>query len=531
VKKTTVVRKWLIICLLVSIVVVLFNVYWRRLNREQTIGAIVAIPAPRFVSRAICRRADAEARGELYQILGNPDLHQFHHNAFRVLGYIGDRSDVDRILSFVSKQSGKSLSDEEEDVLESAVDALGVLGRRGYSEATNALRRMSQPEYASQIRLAMHDDYDLRDAGGLTSELEFIVWCFKARTMAGEDVSAEAAVIVKTIDHDQLRRTMIYRSASSGMKQTCWEIYLSEFLPVARGNRRHFEEAYRKRFATDADTKDNLAVAVELTDPEVDRLIAIGDASVVPLLRGRLDAQLSLPAGQRSLRFALAVQGLAAFQDDTHFQPLRAAYESTGTSVTDRSVCASYLARNATADHVALMQEIMGDEAVSSHSRWEAAYSLWRLSEPTGGQFLLQQYDLYRVEARTRSIQHLAGARTKLATIYDGKIIEELLERIPAEPDQRLKNNIQTLVNRMRMNNEPIDRLKECAADASWKNASKRYEAIEVLGQKATPELVPFLESLAPFTGDNVPPLQEHVFHEEVSAAIGHIRRSHWKEN
>jgi hypothetical protein len=143
---------------------------------------------------------------------------------------------------------------------------------------------------------------------------------------------------------------------------------------------------------------------------------------------------------------------------------------------------------------------------------------------------LLLQYDLYRLERKTTNPWMMDSVREALERIYDEEIISALKSRLATETDDRMQNNINTLVDRMRMNNEPIDRLKEFAADAAWNNANKRYQAVEVLGQKANPDLIPFLESLGPFDGDNVPNGQSSLFREEANKAIGSIRRRHWKD-
>jgi hypothetical protein len=501
----------------------------RWLTADQTVGLVVA--DRHLIDASACAKANPSARHQIYAILCNQEFQEIHPRGYQLLGYIGDERDVAVLADFVDSKRSRTLNQLEQRKLSTVVHALGVLARRNVLGARAELSRISDASYAKGIRLAYNEDHDLTKVGGLTSQLGFLAWCLKARACSGDSITDDVTSVLSGISEEPLRSVMARRVSSARFWEIRLETRVREHLPISDAVRKGFEREFQGY-----SNRQLLAVNQfgggdnENTYLEIQNLIDAGNSSVVPELRRYFTEELDKPAEHRSSRFSIAIAGLSAFHDGQSLGLVKLVYEDTAATVYDRSTAAIYLSRIATADDVTLLQQIMWDQVLSMPARCEAAKALWRLGDASGGEFLLEQYDLYRLELRSRPHQNIAGVRSTLESLFDQKLIDALLERIPSEPDQRLKNNITTLVDRMRMNDEPIDRLKEFAADAAWNNANKRYQAVEVLGQKANPDLIPFLESLGPFDGDNVPNGQSSLFREEANKAIGSIRRRHWKD-
>ncbi|MEO8497733.1 MAG: HEAT repeat domain-containing protein, partial [Planctomycetota bacterium] len=475
------------------------------------------------------------------EILERQELSDFHTNAIIMLGYIGSDADVKKFEGIVGNFSG-NLDDVERIRLARLLDALGIMFRRGIATAGHLLDAMMNYDYWDHKSLKWYDE------GGkaVTTDADvFMRLVVNGYALSREPGIDERIAKVLTQIHDKERRkSMEYLLASRKIQSVRDDFDRAEREPVPNELRVRLGHAWNRdhqnplpaipaspeRKAAEVHEQNRVGAELERSPNSVLSSVEAGDSSVVTVLRVWLNEKSTNGSDPLPLKLSIALDGLAAFGDRASLPNLRQLYQNRDCSPVLRSKAAIGIIKMSSVEDVELLLQIMWDQSLALNARCESAKTLWQLNDASGGEFLLGQYDLYRLETRSRSVQYMAGVRSTLATIYDPKLIEELLRRIPTEPDQKMKNNITTLVTRMRMNNEPIDRLKEFAADPSWKNAGKRYEAIEVLGQQGTPELIPFLESLGPFDGENVPNGQSRMFREEANKAIGSIRRRHWKD-
>lgn len=511
------------------------------LTVDETVGTVLFRGEVPF---SLCRFGNPAAVATVRKILENQQLSDFHTNAIVMLGYIGDAQDVERLKKVVGNLSGE-LTHPERLRTARLLDALGLLHRRGIDDAGYMLDSMMYHEYWDPKPIKWYAN----GAPAVSTDADVFVRLAMNSAALSRQSGLEERIekVLAQIPAGERRDSMALMLTPKRLQRAREEVERAELEPIPP------DLKARLPFVWNGDHDNPLPISVESacqlatqpqsaeepppTEPEVPeptlqevtQQIRIGDPRVIDTLRKWLAegrSQVSRPDGKLNV----ALDGLAAFGDRESFGTIREIYEDFDASNGAKDRAAIMLSRLASTNDTELLQDILWNQTLSLIARCESAKRLSQLGDGSGNEFLLEQYDLYRLEHRTRNHQSMGNVRFVLTQVYDSKLIDDLIARLPNEPSQTMKNNIQTLVERMRMNNEPIDRLKELAADALWNNASMRYQAVEVLGQKGTPDLIPFLESLAPFEGDNIPPLQHRVFREEVDSAIGSIRRRNWSD-
>jgi len=307
--------------------------------------------------------------------------------------------------------------------------------------------------------------------------------------------------------------------------------------------------------------------AHDLSIQEAHDLIHRAHATVVDVLRGWL-RQYNASAGtdRNTQKVMLAIKGLGAFHDRASLEQLKELYGRRSIDPSIRAAAATVIARLASIDDVDLLKDITWDQRLPLTASWrapglsvgernrlllqkpgfcfarkllrgdlsprcEAAAALVRLDNELGWKFLVEQYDLYRLEHSTSLHRNMSPVRRVLEELYHPEIVSALRDRLPAEKNERMRNNITTLIDKMVVNGETLETLKRFAADPSWSQADRRYAAILALGRRGKPDLIPFLESLKPMSARDVPKAQETMFPELVSEVVAEIRRRHWNED
>jgi hypothetical protein len=115
-----------------------------RLTEEETLGVVLfANHGPAW---HLYPHANPTAKPRLYQLLNSHELDRFHGNAYRVLGYIGDEVDVDRIQQALT-ETYRDLGGFRMKSVFGAFDGLAVLARREVPGAREVLIEMRQPAY------------------------------------------------------------------------------------------------------------------------------------------------------------------------------------------------------------------------------------------------------------------------------------------------------------------------------------------------------------------------------------------------
>jgi hypothetical protein len=491
------------------------------------------------------KRTNPDAKPCLYRVLETEELWGSHHLAFLVLGYIGEGRDAQRMEAILLGWSGV-LTRRQSDSVQGMIRGLGVMSRRRVEEATAILDRMSTVKYWREADIQIYPAHAIGPS--LAPELQGIVLAAIGQSLAGR------------LDLEEIQRRMLAEVEDGEMRARLASFFnvaaLRAYLEAMRAKemrapeaaervtlRRRFQEKY-SYFRDLGDFAAELPGVSSAPDPEVAisqpvprdmlprqaiDLVNRGDSSVIAVLRDWLDAPLPPPV-PRLYRHETAAVGLGDFRDRSVLDKLRQLFDAPSSDQVLRNSAAYGLAMMATDQDAELLKQIMWHPYVLLPARCLAAGRLVEWNDDDGARhFLLLQYDLYRLESGTRGGGNMGSVRNQLESMSDPKIITSLEARVPDETHAAMKRNILTLVEAMKINGQPIETLMQFAADPAWEFASRRYTAIGALGRLGGPELIPFIETLPPWQGDNVPVGQPIVLQSAIDDAIAHIRQRYWQ--
>lgn len=124
------------------------------LTIEETLGAVfMQEVGPRgSVGWAILASANPNAKPQLYQLLHNKDIAEYHANILLMIGYIGDENDVLLLEEWHSQSFEGELSFDEFQAIRTVFSSLSTMSRRGIQPAQTLLGQMSTPDYWEQRR-------------------------------------------------------------------------------------------------------------------------------------------------------------------------------------------------------------------------------------------------------------------------------------------------------------------------------------------------------------------------------------------
>jgi WD40 repeat protein len=271
-------------------------------------------------------------------------------------------------------------------------------------------------------------------------------------------------------------------------------------------------------------------------DERLQQMVKQGDPQAVPILREWLAADCDQPNREgAAVRLVQSLHGLGLFGDRRSLVAIVGLYERADCPAPVRDAAATAVARMATSSELDLLKQMVWDIQLSMKSRCEGAVALLDLEVSEGAEFLLMQYDLYRLEFRMVSTRHLAPVWTALERLDDERILQALDARLNEERNPTMQNNIRSLKERMQLNALPLGELMEIAGATDWQSGMyRRYPAIENLGRRGTADTIPFLESLKPWKADGperarIEGQNSMILPEVVAKAVGEIRRREWR--
>jgi len=127
----------------------------QRLTVAETLGLVYASYIDSSPLK-FYRRANPEAKQYLYKILEDPAQEQFHENVWFILGYIGDKSDVNLLEKRLHEFSGP-LTSTQRKTLTGMFNSLGLMCRRGVEAACALGIKMQRPEYWDGVDFQWYD--------------------------------------------------------------------------------------------------------------------------------------------------------------------------------------------------------------------------------------------------------------------------------------------------------------------------------------------------------------------------------------
>jgi hypothetical protein len=224
-------------------------------------------------------------------------------------------------------------------------------------------------------------------------------------------------------------------------------------------------------------------------------LVEIGDPFVLSTLRtwlsdalkadGEMDVNLRTTVGA-------AVEGLKQFRDESSLVPLEALARSPGIDRWMREEAVAAIASLGLPAARPTLLEALKDEQLSEHIRCAIAAALVRIGDGAGREFLLDTYDLYLESLRRRSSDH-GISRGELEFLGDPELIKTLESKAQKEPPGVPKNNINTLLDVMRVSAMPAEQLKTVASNGGEDNLNLRLHAIRFMGTHSGPDALSFL--------------------------------------
>ena len=172
------------------------------------------------------------------------------------------------------------------------------------------------------------------------------------------------------------------------------------------------------------------------------------------------------------------------------------------------------------------------DLSLTEHTRAVAAAALVDRGVEAGRVALLGAYQRYLDLIEAGKARN-PSARDRIGRSVD----EELRKRVEAGRDARgatnrtVWNNATTLLERMEIGRAPLEDLRAWAADPSFKQGGRRYEAVETLGDRGLPADVPLLLELAPWDSQRLEnTVQARLIRERGQQAAQRIRQRLWRE-
>ncbi|MCA9173403.1 MAG: hypothetical protein KDB14_02830 [Planctomycetales bacterium] len=265
----------------------------------------------------------------------------------------------------------------------------------------------------------------------------------------------------------------------------------------------------------------------EPTPEELRARIEAADPSVVPIARrwlGKGSDVEQIP--EDDPRLVVALNGVEAYQDQESARLAGLLYRRAGGAV--RSAAAAAIAAIGTPAVLSDLKQIVWDQRLDLATRCRAAESLVQLNEDLGRQFLLLQYDLYRLELETFGGGNMGPAREALQRLGDESLRAELQRRIPTATG-KLRRNIETLLEDMQINSESIPALVARVADPTRANSYARYTALAALSRKGDHQQLALLQDLQPWQELPADHAQQVALRQAARDAVLTIRRRCWQ--
>jgi HEAT repeat protein len=274
-------------------------------------------------------------------------------------------------------------------------------------------------------------------------------------------------------------------------------------------------------------------------------LVAIPSSAVVPVLREWLTQNLAAAESGKLCRWgevAEAAKGLGRFQD-TNIVPLLVTAWQDGVfekkmdpmflgDIAARQlpeIIIMTLAEMPSPISKNILLEAMNDKRFDESMRYPIAAALVRLDNQSARELLLDGLDKYLApDQDTLESSRHNFAFYELEKLGDAKLISAIEAKAAAATRKRPKLVLPRLIERMRINNLPVDELKQIASGE--KNLNNRLPAIINLGLTCSPDVLPFLESLTNAPLDNLGRSQKEEFAWVVKAAIRNVRLHNWQQ-
>jgi len=179
------------------------------LTVEETLGTVFILQIEGGPPWHLYKNANPEAKEALYPILANKEAERYHANAWRILGYIGDDSDVKKLEDAVRGDYSGALTGWQRRSMEGAFDCLGLMSARNIASARECVDRMCKPDYWSRVEFTWYPANLQRDPPGFVYET--ISRVIRGYNLAGKEAAEKAASVLGAIREPGLAEYMKLR--------------------------------------------------------------------------------------------------------------------------------------------------------------------------------------------------------------------------------------------------------------------------------------------------------------------------------
>ena len=214
------------------------------LTVEQTLGAVFI----RYEEGApwnLFANANRDAKPALYRILANPGSAEHHPNAWRILGYIGDTADAEKMEQAVLERYSGVLTAREAGAVQAIFAGLGLMCRRDVQQAGDIIDRMCDVDYWRNVEFRWRPE---RSGVAPGFEYECISNVLNGYRLSRKaDLKDKVASVVSKIGDPERRRYMEWRIDPARLTEAAEATWQAEKQPVSAGLRKAAVAVYRKQ--------------------------------------------------------------------------------------------------------------------------------------------------------------------------------------------------------------------------------------------------------------------------------------------
>ncbi len=140
----------------------------------------------------VCARANPDALSSLRKVVSNKELLEYHANAWRMIGYVGDAKDVSLLEAFFKSHAPTIEGAADDWSLDGALDGLAILYKRDVRGARQLLSTLLDPDYWNQWKPG--------NARAGDTPLKYIMSARAAEAYALSEKAEFDDIIKKTVD-------------------------------------------------------------------------------------------------------------------------------------------------------------------------------------------------------------------------------------------------------------------------------------------------------------------------------------------
>jgi len=215
------------------------------LSVEETLGAAVT-KYEDLPMQPLHSRANPGAKEGLYKLLSNAEYGMYQTNALRMIGYIGDEGDAEKLARMLKAYSG-ALTGAQENSLTATLAALGLMARRGVARAESELVAASKYEYWKGRKIVLyppevmekHPEYKY-------NPLKKAIWAYGEE--GGKDIGPLVEAALKGID-DPKDRQYVGGINPKTVADAHARLKKAELLPLTDAQRRGLISSWKERSA------------------------------------------------------------------------------------------------------------------------------------------------------------------------------------------------------------------------------------------------------------------------------------------